>query len=561
MHRIKKHINGWFHIYCKDTSLHGFRYITMDGSTMIESVLWFAVCVSSIILCTVLMLRLWGNYSNNPIVTTLDVTNPIWELSFPGITICNNNKVYRPHAEIIAKNLYMKGFSINESDKFFFSLMKLIRPDKSLIDNVTARQILDSLDMTVETLMEQLMQPCSALLVRCVWIGQIHDCNKIFKTVKTREGFCCSFNSHYDLNVAQSKLDEQTREPPDLNSTDLDFISGYLPGVHEILKAPGSGRDVGLAVALNVERNMYKATSRPYVGASVMIHDPIDFPDIGAHMASVLPGHILEISVLGISMKSMENLRYLPVKKRMCYFDEEVKVPGETRYSYQSCVSECLATNIQRLCGCLPFYYPEIHEGVRTCYLTDLDCLLSIQRSPDFWKMETCKKCLPQCSDVAYRIDTEDVQIDDAEFDSVLTHDLDKNNISFVNVFFRDRSYVEYRKESIISWDSLLASFGGIFGLCLGGSMISIIELVYLLVKQFFKIQLHKKRVQSRTILPPASEMFQSIPAERREIQLQKPQSHKESNDKRVFITGYHSAFHRRETANFDKVYHDSVDD
>lgn len=69
---------------------------------------------------------------------------------------------------------------------------------------------------------------------------------------------------------------------------------------------------------------MYKATTRPFVGASVMIHDPIDFPDIGAHTASVLPGHVLAISVTSTSIKSMESLRYLPTNKRLCFFDEEV---------------------------------------------------------------------------------------------------------------------------------------------------------------------------------------------------------------------------------------------
>lgn len=90
--------------------------------------------------------------------------------------------------------------------------------------------------------------------------------------------------------------------------------------------APGSGRDVGLAVALNVEPDTYKATSRPYVGASVMIHDPIDFPDIGAHVASVPPGHVLAISVTGTSIRSMESLRGIPLEKRLCYFDDEVEL-------------------------------------------------------------------------------------------------------------------------------------------------------------------------------------------------------------------------------------------
>lgn len=81
---------------------------------------------------------------------------------------------------------------------------------------------------------------------------------------------------------------------------------------------------MGLAVVLNVERDTYKATSRPYVGATVMIHDPIDFPDIGTQFASVPPGHVLAMSVSATSIKSMENLRNLPLEKRLCYFGDEV---------------------------------------------------------------------------------------------------------------------------------------------------------------------------------------------------------------------------------------------
>lgn len=67
-----------------------------------------------------------------------------------------------------------------------------------------------------------------------------------------------------------------------------------------------------------------------------MIHDPIDFPDIGAHMASVLPGHVLTISVAGTSVKSMESLRNIPIEKRLCYFDEEVNKPTLVLSQYRN---------------------------------------------------------------------------------------------------------------------------------------------------------------------------------------------------------------------------------
>lgn len=139
---------------------------------------------------------------------------------------------------------------------------------------------------------------------------------------------------------------------------------------------------------------------------------------------------------------------------------------------------------------------------------------------------------------------------------------LDVHSISFVYVFFRELSYVEYCKESTISWDSLMgkfpkqqwrnirsefhwficssrdsdkdaqivsASFGGIFSLCLGGSMISLIELIYHLVRQVFKGQLCKTRKRTITILPPASKIF--IPSVSKEkVWRQKLRNHQEYN-------------------------------
>ncbi|XP_011699645.1 PREDICTED: pickpocket protein 28-like [Wasmannia auropunctata] len=492
--RVKKYL-GWFYVYCDNTNLHGFRYISMGGSSIIESVLWFVVCISSIVFCVILMLRLWANYSNNPIVTTIYTSNPIWNVPFPAVTICNNNKVYRPHADLIAKDFA-----------------------------------------------SYLMQPCSALLLRCAWLGKIHDCGKIFKTVKSNEGFCCSFNSHYDLNVGHLSNDTY------YNFTDFNVSSEDPPGVRKILNVPGSGRDVGLAVALNIEPDKYKATSRPYVGATVMIHDPIDFPDIGAHVASVQPGHVLAISVAGTSIKGMESLRSIPLEKRSCYFDNEV--PGEVRYSYQSCISQCISRNIYRLCGCLPFYYPEEREGIKKCYLPDINCLLHVR---NFAKTRTCKRCLPQCSDMMYNIDPENMKMEDVGFYSDLTYGFDINNVSFVYVFFGDVSYVEYRKENVISWDSLLASFGGIFGLCLGGSVMSVIELAYLVARQLYRRQPRKGQEQSRTKLPPASEVFLSIPAKEK-VQLQKPRDRERSDDKRVLVTWYEPALHHRKTARLDDM-------
>ncbi|KZC05209.1 Sodium channel protein Nach [Dufourea novaeangliae] len=403
------------------------------------------------------------------------------------------------------------GFDINMSNKLFSSLMKLIRPDKIEIDNATASSALDTLGYSVEKLMFELMHPCNLLLARCAWLGQIYDCNKIFKTVKANEGFCCGFNYHYDLTNNYNNDDSWLANITTTDEENLqpDNSSEYLPGVDEILRVPGTGRDIGLSVALNIDGENYKSSVRQFVGGTVLIHDPIDYPDVGAQTATVIPGHVMVLTLSGTKIRSSNDIRNIPLRKRMCLFDGES--PGERKYSYQTCISECIQQNIYGSCGCLPFFFPDEHPDTRTCYLTDVDCILARRRSLSRVQLSHINdcKCLPQCNDETFDVVGESIRTDDIGYDSELTHGLNAKNTSFLYVYFRDGTYLEYRKETILGWDSLLASFGGIFGLCLGGSVLSFVEFLYYMTKELLAVR-GKKRALRNDNLPPASKLFVS---------------------------------------------------
>ncbi|XP_076168591.1 sodium channel protein Nach [Ptiloglossa arizonensis] len=505
-----KSLKRCFFNYCKNTGLHGFRYI-VTSETNSERTMWLTMCMSAIAFCVILMLRLWIFFSNNPTITVIDTSNPIKDLPFPGITICNNNKVYKPHADLIAQKLLMNGFDSNMSNRLFFSLMKLIRPDKIEIDNATASWALDTLGYTVEKLMLELMQPCNLLLVRCAWLGQIYDCDKIFKTVKSNEGFCCGFNYHFGLSKDYwDELSSQTNITTIENDVQPSNSALHLPGVGQILDVPGTGRDIGLSVALNIDAENYKSSVRQYVGATVLTHDPIDYPDVGAQSSTLLPGHTMSMELAGTKIESSEDIRDIPLRKRMCLFDNENS--GERMYSYQTCISECIHRNTYGYCGCLPFFYPDEHPDMRTCYLTDVDCILARRRSISQVKVSHINdcSCLPQCNDQSYEVTSESIRIEDIEYDSELTHGLNAKTTSFLYVYFRDGTYLEYRKQTILRWDGLLASFGGIFGLCLGGSVMSLVEFIYYMVSNHITVP--KKRLETQNDhFPPASELFVSV--------------------------------------------------
>jgi hypothetical protein len=42
----------------------------------------------------------------------------------------------------------------------------------------------------------QLTQPCSSLLIKCKWRGEVTPCGDLFTMHKTDAGYCCSFNYH-----------------------------------------------------------------------------------------------------------------------------------------------------------------------------------------------------------------------------------------------------------------------------------------------------------------------------------------------------------------------------
>ncbi|KAI4480472.1 hypothetical protein M0802_014193, partial [Mischocyttarus mexicanus] len=260
--------------------------------------------------------------------------------------------------------------------------------------------------------------------------------------------------------------------------------SEELPGIGEIQKAPGSGRDVGLAVALNIEAEHYKSSNSPFAGATVLIHDPNDYPDIGIHSITILPGHTIGVGISGMTTDSSHNLRELPLKKRMCIFENEV------------CIE----------------LIPKKYENSRTCFLTDIDCILNHRRTLSTYETSFNSECncLPQCSDTFYDVVSESIAVEDVGYNSEITHNINNKNASFVYVYFRKISYIEYRTQNIMSWDTLLASFGGIFGLCLGGSVISMFELLYYIIREFFY---HRKGSTSpKRNLPAASELFLTVP-------------------------------------------------
>lgn len=147
-----------------------------------------------------------------PVITTLESTDySITEVNFPGISICNINKIDRKRAEALAKRLGDESlteslrllgtfYDYSEAKEKEDLLIKLeITLDKYLSDNKTA-------SFDPYELLKELTTPCGEMLSNCFWAGKEYPCMDLFVMETTMEGFCCLFNYVPARKVALSKI-------------------------------------------------------------------------------------------------------------------------------------------------------------------------------------------------------------------------------------------------------------------------------------------------------------------------------------------------------------------
>ena len=80
--------------FCESTSIHGLKYITEPGSHWVERCFWIVLVLVGVVFEIELLMPIIDKYQNTKTITTVDTTNhPIWNIDFPGITICSNIRV------------------------------------------------------------------------------------------------------------------------------------------------------------------------------------------------------------------------------------------------------------------------------------------------------------------------------------------------------------------------------------------------------------------------------------------------------------------------------------
>lgn len=167
--------------------------------------MWIIVQVLALSSAIYIVLQTWFEFTSNPTFTTLlSKQYQTFQVPFPGIAICNINKISRQSVERYVKRLAPLIPTVTEE-----LLMERIKYLGRIYDNdiegledmTWLQDILDRIDSNettgfydVRERMRQISPRCEDMLVKCSWLGTPTNCSSIFVRKRSKDGFCCLFN-------------------------------------------------------------------------------------------------------------------------------------------------------------------------------------------------------------------------------------------------------------------------------------------------------------------------------------------------------------------------------
>ncbi|XP_055621968.1 sodium channel protein Nach-like [Toxorhynchites rutilus septentrionalis] len=411
------------------------------------------------------------------------------------------------------------GLSRQEATKLLVAMASLVNFEPTNATFEEQEKVFGLLGYTPAKMLLELSQPCGSLIKYCYWLEAEVSCAKHFQITKTHEGFCCSFNADQAMHVDYK-----------VNSRSTGSAN---------IRLSGASKYVGLSVMIDIQPENYMGPIKSYYGADVYVHSAKDFPGVSDFEGTVQPGWDVDLGVTPIPIDSSASLQQVPLMQRRCYMENEGKLQSSKSFSLNLCMSECRLRTVIKMCGCVPFYYADFNiveaEGVPMCTIKSVNCLRHYRKY--FFSLKPPRRysnedlsfdhgmdcdCMPSCTFLDYNVQRISSKRQNGMFVSSYFGGRNVSNYATLHVHFKDLFCVKYRREAFMTWDSLLASFGGIFGLCMGGSVLSIVELFYYFTVKPFTIY-KDNRLRSSQDVVGQLQLVKRPPSSRRPSQIFRP--------------------------------------
>ncbi|XP_052126950.1 sodium channel protein Nach-like isoform X2 [Frankliniella occidentalis] len=491
--------------YMQQTSLHGYRYLTEPGRHWFERLLWLVVHALATGGVVWQVNTMYHEYRTQVPITTVQSTHyHVSLVPFPAVAICDINKIRKSRVQALAAKLIREHGLASVTQEELTGLLRFLgrlydhsREGEEYIMRLEELFITYNVTLDYRGVMQMLGTQCDELLLACRWAGKAKPCTELFETRKTMEGYCCTFNYV---------------RPTDNFDTSYDETGEVV--AEDAQRSLADGPMMGLSVLVNSNISDYFYPLLPTTGVKLLVFNPNDYPDTasgGLIEKLVMAQEEVFFTLSSVTTKPTAEVVGLSKERRGCLFNNE-KILFSNFYSYSDCLMDCRVQSMRNLCGCLPFYSPVKgkEEDTRVCEIGDLRCLnkhtemwQTLRPRQDLPGLELemtqsleCNECFPACGDTVYHVETTSMPLQQVLMDhSNFLRGFKVENHSAFHIYFGSTSQSLMNKSVRMAWPDLLSNVGGICGVFVGFSAMSVIEFLYFFTLRVFVALSSRRRM------------------------------------------------------------------
>uniref|UniRef100_A0A1I8P754 Pickpocket protein 19-like n=1 Tax=Stomoxys calcitrans TaxID=35570 RepID=A0A1I8P754_STOCA len=463
--------------YCEKSTIHGVRYIYDPTLRSIERLIWTALVITCVALTCIAYGMLAERYSAQKLQTVVDNSQyPVFQIPFPAVGVCPNNRINWNKFEAAKAEFLPRPAEPNVVEVFTTFVERM----ESLVfgqfesfaemDDINL-ELLDDID--VSNLTKFMSLRCEDIFVNgtCSWRRVAFDCCSFFIMERTELGYCFVFNSIMTPESLALKEVAGSKYYPYHNSK--------------------AGQGSGLLFQVKLTADMKKPNSKIDDTIMILIKRPEQLSSSGY---TISPDTETYVIVRPEVTESSKDIRSLSQEQRNCFFEDENILPNykkqpniDRNVVMNNCLNVCHEEHLRRYCNCtLPLFFLTADSSAEQCRPSHFRCLAKNNEIFSYDKRSeedayfssakpgmTCS-CLIPCNIVEYYTSLTTLPLNSGANTTI-------DQFYKVDVHYQSEVVIKYRTSLEFTSIDLIANFGGIFGLCLGASMVSAVELLYYL--------------------------------------------------------------------------------
>ncbi|KAL9702139.1 hypothetical protein quinque_005657 [Culex quinquefasciatus] len=496
--KICRGFKSLFLEYCSNSTIHGIKYFGCKRRTLYEKIWWIVVFLLSVYGCGRLIQNIYRKWDQTPVIVSFnEKSTPVWQIPFPAVTICPETKMKLQYLNFTASYHMLLNDTDDEAmDEDSFNRLRAVAQvcDAHVLQGIQLNQTYDSACVDY---LRNMSVSLDEMLMYCKWRNDMDYCNNIFTETLTEEGLCFTFNgiAADDMLRKEELHKDYAYTTENRSSVQWTLENGYREDAAidtYPLRVLGAGARAGLNILLRLyEYDLDYLCRGPVVGFKVLLHTSSEYPQVSKQYFRVPLQQEVIISVKPQMITTFDGLRDYAPHRRQCYFNHERRLKYFQVYTQQNCELECITNYTLRSCGCVKFSMPR-DDQTEVCGASKIECYneaedellsqevkYSVDKSYDF--RAKCD-CLPACTSVQY-----DAEISQADFNwknlfMAYKSPMDEFpgvQLSRLTIYFKEAQFITSKRSELYGVTDFLANCGGLLGLFMGVSLLSLAEIIY----------------------------------------------------------------------------------